>query len=99
MLLCGMASEVSADLKTNTQNQIREAKGWSIAWLLRTGVTHSHLGRVAPNPWDRCCDRLLKTGPSHLLVVKLHDVAINYSCYLVLALTDVPLFHCTVITS
>lgn len=59
----------------------------------------SHLGRVTPNPWDRCCYRFFKTGPGHLLVVKLHDVAINYSCYLVLALTDVPLFHCTVITS
>lgn len=58
-----------------------------------------HLRRVTLNPWDRCCSRFSKTGPSHLLVVKLHDVAINYSCYLVLALTDVPLFHCTVITS
>lgn len=87
LLRPGTASEVSTDIKYI--NKIKN--DGALHGCLQTGVTCSHLRRVAPNPGDHCCDRFLKAGPSHLLVVKLHDVAINYSCYLVLALTDVPL--------
>lgn len=73
--------------KVYKQNQ----KRWSLAWLPPNRCNLQSPQKSRTKSRGPLLRSVLKAGPSHLLVVKLHDVAINYSCYLVLALTDVPL--------
>lgn len=82
-------------------NEIKEGRAWPSDGNFGTGVVCTEpLTPRRGGPGDCCHVNLFfkKTGPGHLLVVRLRDVAINYSCYLILALTDVSPFHCTVIT-